>query len=385
MSKRDYYVVLGVERNASQEQIKKAYRQLALKYHPDRNPGNKESEEAFKEATEAYQILFDPENRAKYDRFGHAAFAQGGGFEGFGDFGSFAEEIFGDLFGAFFGTTGSKNSKRVRTGRDLRYKLVVTLEESASGIEKNIKIKKPVPCEPCQGKGGREGKAPEKCKQCGGLGQVRMQQGFFAISRPCPVCRGQGSIVTDPCPSCGGTGSGSKEKELAVQVPAGIDSGQQLKLRGEGEELGGDGISGDLYVEIEIEPHKIFSRQETEILCEIPITYSQAVLGAELDVPTLTGATKLKIPSGTESGRIFKINGKGIVDLRSGRPGDQHVRVHIDVPQSISPRERELLEELGEIQVERLDTEKMSTEKISPNSLNGDSKSFLDKVKEFFD
>lgn len=367
MSKRDYYEVLGVGRDSTQDQVKKAYRQLALKLHPDKNPGDKQSEESFKEATEAYQVLSDENNRAKYDRFGHAAFSNGG-FEGFGDFGSFAEEIFGDLFGAFFGTTGGRSGKGKRTGRDLRYSLSITLEEAMLGVEKQIKIRKPVPCETCKATGCREGSSPTRCKQCNGAGQVRIQQGFFAISRTCSTCSGQGSVITDPCPSCGGSGATHTEKELAVQVPAGIDTGQQLKLRGEGEELKG-AQAGDLYVEITVEPHKIFQRQESEIVCEVPITYAQAVLGGEVEVPTLAGPIMMKIPAGTESGRLFRLRGKGMVDLRSGRVGDQHVRTFIYVPRKVSPREKEILEELGSIGEKPTETE---------------SRSFLDRVKDFF-
>ena len=370
MSKRDYYEVLGVARDASQDQVKKAYRQLALKFHPDRNPGDKNCEEQFKEATEAYQVISNEENRAKYDRFGHAAFSQGAGFEGFSDFGSFAEEIFGDLFGAFFGTQGGGGSRRKRGGRDLRYSLTVTLEEAASGIEKKIKLKKPVPCTGCKGTGSRDSKAAERCKHCSGQGQVRIQQGFFSISRPCPVCRGQGTVITDPCPSCGGTGSTQKEKELSVPIPAGIDTGQQLKIRGEGEELANGAEPGDLYVEITVEPHSVFKRQESEIICDVPITYSQAVLGGEVEVPTLHGPLMMKIPGGTESGKLFRLRGKGIVDLRTGRMGDQHVRTFIYVPRSVAGKERQLIEELSSIEGKPTDAE---------------SRSFLERVKEFFD
>ncbi|MFN8392201.1 MAG: molecular chaperone DnaJ [Bdellovibrionota bacterium] len=373
MSKRDYYEVLGVPRDATQDQVKKAYRQLALKLHPDRNPGNKEYEELFKEATEAYQIISNEENRAKYDRFGHAAFAQGAGFDGFSDFGSFAEEIFGDLFGAFFGQTasgGRGGAKRKRSGRDLRYNLTITLEEAANGVEKKIKVRKPVPCEACKATGSRDGSTPSRCKQCGGSGQVKLQQGFFSISRPCSICRGSGSFIADPCPSCGGSGAGQKEKELSVQIPAGIDTGQQLKLRGEGEELANGAAPGDLYVEITIEPHKVFKRQDTEIICEVPVTYAQAVLGADVEVPTLSGPIMMKIPAGSETGKLFRLRGKGIVDLRTGRVGDQHVRTYIYVPQSVSPRERQLLEELASVEGKPKENE---------------SRSFLDKVKEFFE
>lgn len=372
MSKRDYYEVLEVARDASPDQIKKAYRQLALKFHPDRNPGDKEAEEKFKEASEAYQILSSEESRAKYDRFGHAAFQQGGGFEGFSDFAGFAEEVFGDLFGAFFGQTGGRSSggRKQRTGRDLRYTLAVSLEEAATGVERKIKIRKPIACAVCKGTGCRDGSSPTACKTCGGAGQVRIQQGFFAISRTCNSCGGRGSVVTDPCPSCGGAGSTQKEKEVTVQVPAGIDSGQQLKYRGEGEELANGAPPGDLYIEVQVQPHRIFQRQETEIVCEVPITYAQAVLGGEVEVPTLHGPIMMKVPPRTESGKVFRLKGKGIVDLHSGRVGDQHVRTYIHVPQEITDRQKQLLEEL-------------STIEGKPTA--HEPRSFFEKVKEFFE
>ena len=367
MSKRDYYEVLGVSKTATSEEIKKSYRQLALKFHPDRNPDNKESEEKFKEASEAYQILSDAGNRQKYDQFGHAAFRGGNGFEGFGDFSSFADEIFGDLFSSFFGT--SQQSGRRRGGRDLQFHLEIELEEAASGIEKEIKINRPVVCAGCTGTGARKGTTAHSCKQCGGAGQVRVQQGFFAISRTCPVCRGSGQVIADPCPDCKGGGTTSNEVELKIKVPAGIDEGQRLKLRGEGEVIA-DGPAGDLYVEISIKQHSLFQRRETEIVCEIPISYAQAVLGGEADVPTLQGNITMKIPPGTPSGKVFRLRGKGIVDMRTGRNGDQHVRTYVYVPNSTTERQRELLEELSQIEGKPVANE---------------SRTFFDKVKDFFD
>ena len=372
MEKRDYYEVLGLARDSNQDQIKKAYRQLALKYHPDKNPGDKSAEEKFKELTEAYQVLSNEETRARYDRFGHSAFS--GGFDGFGDMGSFAEEIFGDLFGAFFGGTsrGGRSAKRQRTGRDLRYNLTITLEEAAHGAEKRIKIKKPVPCTSCNGTGCKEGSAPRPCGQCAGSGQVRIQQGFFTISRPCTTCGAKGTVISDPCVKCSGSGSFQREKELSVQVPAGIDTGLQLKLRGEGEDIGEVGPPGDLYVEITIKPHNIFHRQDSEIVCEVPISYAQAVLGGEIEVPTLEGPVNLKIPAGTESGKVFRLRGKGILDMRTGRKGDQHVRTFVYVPKQVSDRQKELLAEL------------LTVEGKTPAAGEG-GRSFFDKVKEFFE
>jgi len=363
LSKRDYYEVLGLARSCSPDEVKKAYRRLAVKYHPDKNPGDTEAEERFKEASEAYQVLSDPENRRKYDQFGHAAF-QSGGRPDFGDFSSFAEEIFGDIFGSFFGTTNS------RSGRDLRYDLEISLEEAAFGIEREITVPKPVVCDSCEGSGARSGTAPQVCRQCGGAGQLHIQQGFFSISRPCNVCGGKGQVVVDPCPSCAGSGQATKEVTLTVKVPAGIDEGQRLKLRGEGEPGPANGRPGDLYVVIILKPHRIFARQGTELLCEVPVTYAQAVLGSEVEVPTLDGQLTMKIPPGTPSGKTFRLKGKGIVDMQSGRKGDQHVRAFIHVPKEISERERELLEELSSIE---------------GKPVSHDGRTFFDKVKDFFD
>ncbi len=369
MAKRDYYEVLGVSKDSSAEQIKKSYRQLALKYHPDRNSGNKDSEELFKEASEAYQVLSDDSMRSKYDRFGHAAF-NGGGFDGFG-FGS-VDDIFGDLFSAFFGGaagTGRSSGARARAGRDLRYAMEITLEESALGIEKTIKVKKPVPCSICSGKGTRGGKPLERCKQCGGSGQIRTQQGFFSVSRTCAVCRGEGKMNVDPCPACSGAGQTLQESELSVKVPAGIDTGQLLKLRGEGETIP-DGPPGDLYVEIKVAPHSVFERHESELVCEVPITYCQAVLGSEIEVPTLGGTSTLKIPPGTPSGTVFRLKGKGIMNREAGRAGDQHIRVYVYVPGSVDEKQRELLEQLS---------------KVEGKPVAYESRSFFERVKEFFD
>lgn len=371
MAKRDCYEILGVPRDASVEQIKKSYRQLALKYHPDRNPGDKQAEENFKEAAEAYQVLSDSESRSKYDRFGWGAFGGGGGFEGF-DFNVFADDFFGDIFSSFFGTSPfGRPSHARRAGRDLKYVLEVTLEEAASGAEKKIKINKPVPCPACNGTRCRGGAAPEVCKQCGGAGQIRVQQGFFAITRACPVCQGEGRMIVDPCPTCGGSGQGIKETELTVRIPAGIDHGQRLKLRNEGEAIR-DGAAGDLYVEIKLKRHKLFKRSGSNLACEIPISYSQAVLGGEVAVPTLSGDFTLKIPPGTPSEKVFKLRGKGIVDMQTGRPGDLLARafVYVPQPQSVSQRQRELLEELAQIE--------------GKPTIN-EARTFFEKVKEFFD
>jgi molecular chaperone DnaJ len=367
--KRDYYEVLSVARDASAEQIKKSYRQLALKYHPDKNPGDKEAEEKFKEASEAYQVLSDPQMRERYDVYGHQAF--NGGNPGFGDFGSFAEEIFGDIFGAFFGGAGGgKQRGRKRGGRDLRYQLELTLEEVAFGVEKEVQLSKPEACDQCDGSGAKKGTSPVSCPHCGGTGQLRLQQGFFTISRPCASCGGQGQVIRDPCTKCNGKGQQVKESKVKVKIPAGIDEGQSLKIRGEGESVGNGAPPGDLYVEIALKPHKIFKRQETELFCEVPISYSLAVLGGETQIPTLDGASSLKIPPYTQSGTTFQLRGKGIADVRGSRRGDLHVRTYIRVPDKLNTRERELLEELR-----GLDAEHESNE----------GRNFFDRVKEFFE
>ena len=372
---RDLYEVLEVSRTANLDEVKKAYRKKALQYHPDRNPGNKEAEERFKEATEAYTILSDADKRAQYDQFGHAAFQNmgaGGGFDPFGaDFSGF-EDIFGDLFGAFFGGAmggGGRRRTRGRAGRDLRYDLEIEFEEAAFGAEKEIKIPRRVPCEACQGSGAAKGSKAESCSECRGSGQIRVQQGFFTISRTCHVCGGQGQVIRTPCESCAGAGSREKEGKINVKIPAGIDDGQRLKLRGEGEAGSGGGPSGDLYVQIAVKKHPIFERQESEIICEVPITYSAAVLGAELEVPTLEGKTKLKIPAGTPSGKVFRLKNKGIQVIGTNRRGDEHVRVAILVPKRVSDERRKLLEKLKE---------------IDEKDLQEESKGFFDKMKDIF-
>ena len=374
MSKRDYYEVLGVSKSATGEEVKKAYRKAALKYHPDKNPDNKEAEEKFKEATEAYQVLSDPENRSKYDQFGHDAFTQGGGFD-FGNFGGF-EDVFEDIFGAFFGGSGGgRRGQRAVRGADLRYDLAISLEEAAAGAEKEITLMKPDSCEACEGSGCVPGTSPEVCPQCSGTGQIRMQQGFFSISRPCHYCGGRGQIIPNPCTVCNGTGQTQKETTLKVRVPAGIEDGQQLKMNGEGgpppKTNGPGGVVGDLYVKISVQTHSIFQRLETDIVCEMPITYSQASLGAEIEVPTLLeDKITMKIPAGTPSGKTFRLRGKGLPDLHSGRPGDQHVRTYVHVPTEITERQKELLEELAEIEGEPVPHE---------------SRTFFDKVKDLFE
>lgn len=372
MSKRDYYEVLGVSRSASADEIKKSYRKLAVKYHPDKNPGNKEAEEKFKEATQAYSALSDADARSRYDQFGHAAFEQGGGFSGFsgGDFSGF-EDIFGDLFSSFFGGSGGGGGRRSRgqAGRDLRYDLEVSFEEAAFGTEKEISIARQISCSTCSGSGAAEGSSPERCGTCAGAGQIRMQQGFFTIARTCHVCSGTGQTIKNPCGKCRGSGREVNEGKLKVKVPAGIDTGQRLKLRGEGEAGSAGGPAGDLYVQIQIKPHEFFQRQEQEIILEWPISYTDAVLGRDVEVPTLDGQATIKIPSGTQSGKVFRIRNRGIQVLGTNRRGDQHVRVNIEIPKKVSDEERTLLEKLKEYE----DIRKKEGEK-----------GFFDRMKQMF-
>jgi len=366
-TKADYYELLGVSRNATEEEIKKAYRKAALRYHPDRNPGDKAAEEKFKELSEAYQVLIDPEKRAQYDRYGHAAFEQGG-FNGF-DFTSNFEDIFGDIFGDFFGV-GGRGRRRAQRGEDLSCNLEISFEEAAFGTEKTISVPRMTLCEGCQGTGAKPGTAPKTCATCRGSGQVRFQQGFFTVARTCNRCGGQGKVITEPCPACHGAGTVRKASTLQVKIPAGVDTGARLKLRGEGEVGPSGGVPGDLYVLIRVREHPLFGRQHNDVVCEIPISFPQAALGAEIEVPTLEGKIKMKIPPGTQSGSVFRLRGKGIPDLRGGGRGDQLVRVIIEVPRKLTGRQRELLEEFA-----RLDGE----EDVHPMT-----KGFFDKVKELF-
>ena len=367
--KRDYYEVLGVSRSCGDEDLKKAYRKLALKYHPDRNPGDKEAEERFKEIGEAYQVLADPERRSRYDRFGHAAFEHGG-FGGF-DFGGGFEDIIGDLFGDFFGTGRGRGGRtRARRGQDLQYQLEVTFEEAARGVEKTISIPRLTPCTTCNGSGAKPGTKPTTCQQCRGSGQIRFQQGFFSIAKTCGSCNGHGAVISDPCADCGGAGARRKKYTLSVRIPPGVDSGSRLKLRGEGETSGSGGQPGDLYVLIQVAEHPLFHRDGTDVVCDVPVSLTQAALGTEVDVPTLDGPRRLKVAAGTQSGHLFRLRGLGVPDLSGYGRGDQVVRLVVETPRKLSARQRELLEEFARI----------SGEEVHPMS-----KSFLEKVKSLLD
>jgi len=352
VAKQDYYEVLEVSRDASETEIKKSYRRLALKYHPDKNPDDKDAEENFKIASEAYQVLSDPDSRAKYDRFGH-------------DFRGFAEDIFGDIFGAFFGESFGPRTPR---GRDIKADLKISLEEAFSGISKEVSFYRPEVCKTCDGSGAEAGTKPLVCPQCAGAGQVHIQQGFFSLARACPKCSGRGTIIAKACRICVGKGSENNHVKLSVKVPKGVDNGQSLKLQGEGEKIS-DGPAGDLYVEIAIEQHKNFERRGSELICQLPVTFSQAVLGAEVDLQTLDGTEEFKVPSGCPSGKMFKVRGKGMPDLRSGSRGDLHVNVFVHVPKSVSQREKELLEELATIEGKPV----------------AEESSLIDRIKDLFD
>ena len=371
-NKRDYYEVLGVPRGAGEDDLKKAYRRLAIQFHPDRNPGDKHAEENFKELNEAYQILSDPERRAQYDRYGHAAFqgAQGGGFSGF-DFTQGFEEVFSDIFGDFFGTGRGRSRSRTRRGDDLRYDLEIEFEEAARGAEKVVKFQRLANCDACDGSRARGGAGGVRtCPNCRGTGQVRTQQGFFSIATTCGQCRGEGSIIADPCPKCQGQGRIRKPQSISVKIPAGVDNGSRLKLRGEGEAGFAGGPQGDLYVVIHVREHSMFARQDNDVVIEVPVSFPQAALGAEIEVPTLEGKVKLKIPSATQSGKIFRLKGKGIVDLHGYGRGDQLVKILIETPRRLTARQRELLEEFA----------KLSGEDVNHPMAKG----FVDKLKEMF-
>jgi molecular chaperone DnaJ len=372
-TKRDYYEVLGVARGASDDDLKKAYRRLAIQLHPDRNPGNKQAEERFKEVNEAYQVLSDPERRSQYDRFGHSAFQgpQGQGpFGGF-DFSQGFEEVFSDIFGDFFGTGRGRARSRSRRGDDLRYDLEVEFEEAARGTEKVVRFQRLTLCEACNGTRARGGSTgARQCPNCRGTGQVRTQQGFFSISTTCSQCRGEGTIISDPCPKCQGQGRLRKQESLSVRIPPGVDNGSRLKLRGEGEAGYGGGTPGDLYVIIHVKEHSLFVRQENHIVIEVPISFPQAALGCEIEVPTLEGKVNLKVPSGTQSGKVLRLKGKGIIDLHGYGRGDQLIRVVVETPRSLTARQRELLEEFA---------------KLDGKAVNHPlSKGFVDQIKKMF-
>ncbi len=352
MAKRDYYEILGVAKNASEAELKKAYRRLAMKYHPDRNPDNKEAEEQFKEAKEAYEMLSDARKRAAYDQFGHAGVDPSASGMGGGGFRGGFSDIFEDIFGDVFGGGGGRGGSRVYRGADLRYDLELSLEEAVAGTTVKIRIPTHVECEECSGSGARKGTEPTVCTTCGGAGQVRIQQGFFSVQQTCPRCRGTGRVIADPCPACHGRGRVQEEKMLSVKVPPGVDTGDRIRLAGEGEPGENGGPPGDLYVQIRVRDHSIFVRDGADLYCEVPIGFVTAALGGELDVPTLDGRVKLKIPTETQTGKLFRVRGKGVRPVRGGPVGDLLCRVVVETPVNLTARQKELLQEFEQTMVE---------------------------------
>lgn len=350
MAKRDYYDVLGVQRTSGADELKKAYRKLALQFHPDKNPDDKGAEEKFKEVSEAYDVLSDAKKRQMYDQFGHAA-SGAGGFGGGGGYeynsGGF-QDLFNDVFGDFFGGQrgGRSRDPRKQRGADLRYTLTVSFEDAGVGCEKQISFMRNRSCTTCKGSGSKSGETPTPCVQCGGAGEVRFQQGFFAVSRPCPQCHGEGTVIKNPCNTCRGARVVQTPTKLAVSVPAGVNTGQRLKLKSEGDEGPQGGPPGDLYVVIQLAQHVLFERQDDEIMCEVPLSYSEAALGTEISVPTLNGQVSLKIPHGTPSGKTFRVKGKGFPHLGGYGAGDLFVRVVVDVPASLNSEQKDLLKKL---------------------------------------
>ncbi|HEC07912.1 molecular chaperone DnaJ [Thiolapillus sp.] len=378
MSKRDYYEVLGVSRTATSVEIKKAYRKLAMKYHPDRNSGEdgEQAEIRFKEVKLAYEVLSDDQKRAAYDQFGHAgvegAAGMGGGAGGFGGAGGSFSDIFGDVFGDIFGGGGGRGGHRHQRGADMGYNLELSLEDAVKGTTVKIRIPAQVTCDACGGSGAKKGTSPKPCTTCGGSGQVRMQQGFFIAQQTCPTCHGRGVQIDDPCPACHGQGRIQKHKTLSVKVPAGVDSGDRIRLAGEGEAGENGGPAGDLYVQIHVKPHPIFERDDANLYCEVPIPFTTAALGGELEVPTLEGKVKLKVPAGTQTGKLFRIRGKGIKPVRGGSVGDLLCKVVVETPINLNDEQKELLEKLES-------SLQGGGRKHSPNA-----SSWLDGVKSFF-
>ncbi len=375
MAKRDFYEILGVAKGASEEEIKKSYRKLAMKYHPDRNPDNKEAEEKFKEVKEAYEMLTNPEKREAYDRYGHAGVDPnmgGGGFGGgAGGFGDAFGDICGDIFGG--GRGGRGGGPQVYRGADLRYNLEITLEQAAHGFDTTIRVPSWDKCDTCHGSGAKPGTQPVTCTTCAGHGQVRMQQGFFSIQQTCPKCHGSGKIIPEPCAACGGAGRIKRNKTLEVKIPAGIDNGMRIRSSGNGEPGTNGGPPGDLYVEIHIKQHAVFQREGDDLHCEMPISFSKAALGGEIEVPTLTGKVSFTVPEGTQTGKTFRLKGKGIKNVRSGYTGDLFCHVAVETPVKLTDKQKDLLKEFERLTVE-------GGAKHSPQS-----KGWMDKVKDFFE
>jgi len=365
MAKRDYYVVLGVTRDASEDDIKKAYRRLAMKHHPDRNPEDKGSEDKFKEAKEAYEVLTDAKKRAAYDQFGHAGVDPSMGFGGFAD-------AFGDIFGEIFGAQRGGRGTGVYRGADLRYNLEIALEDAARGTEAKIRIPTLEGCETCHGTGAKPGTQPKQCTTCHGRGEVRVSQGFFSIQQTCPTCHGTGKVIPDPCTTCHGVGRIKKHKTLSVKIPAGVDQDDRIRLTGEGEAGMNGGPPGDLYVVVNLKPHAVFQREGADLHCEMPISFATAALGGEIEIPTLEGHAKVKVPAETQTGQVFRLRNKGIRPVRGSVNGDLYCHVAVETPVKLTARQRELLREFEAINSE------------DPAAHNPRAKSFMDKVRDFF-
>lgn len=366
--KQDYYELLGVHNNASDTEIKKAYRKLALQYHPDKNPGDKASEEKFKEISEAYEVLSDAQKRAQYDQFGHAGLGAGGFSGGFGfGAGSPFGDIFSDIFGDIFG--GGRQRERGKRGDDLLYNLEIKFEEAAFGMEAQIEVPYSKRCDTCGGSGAKPGTEPKVCPTCRGAGQVRFQQGYFSVSRTCSHCGGEGRVIENPCSACRGTGRVKDRKTISVKVPPGVETGNRLKLTGEGGQGLKGGANGDLFVAINVRPHPLFSREGNDVICEIPVSFVQAAVGCEIEVPTLDGKVSMKIPEGTQSGKVLRLRSKGVPVLQGYGRGDQIVVIKVETPVNLNKRQKELLEEFARI----------SGEDVHPLK-----KSFFDKVKGIF-
>ncbi|MEL0436954.1 molecular chaperone DnaJ [Phycobacter sp. K97] len=381
MSKRDYYDILGVSKGASADEIKKGYRKKAKELHPDRNADNPDAEAQFKEANEAYEVLKDPEKKAAYDRFGHAAFENGmggggggprGGHPGGGDFSSAFSDVFDDLFGDFMGGRGQAGGRqRASRGADLRYNLRVTLEEAFKGMHKTIKVPTSVACTSCEGTGAEGGVEPTTCPTCSGMGKVRAQQGFFTVERSCPTCSGLGQIIKNPCKTCHGHGRVEKDRSLSVNIPAGVETGTRIRLAGEGEAGLRGGPPGDLYIFVEVAPHDLFERDGNNLYCRVPVSMANAALGGAIEVPTIDGGRgRVQIPEGSQSGRQMRLRGKGMPALRGGAPGDMFIELAVETPVNLTARQKELLREF---------------EDLSEENTNPESRSFFSSVKSFWD
>ena len=372
MAKADFYDTLGISREADEKALKSAYRKLAMQFHPDRNPGDSDAESKFKEVNEAYETLKDPQKRAAYDRFGHAAFENGGagGPGGFGGAGGFSD-IFEDIFGEMMGGARARRGGGRERGGDLRYNMEISLEDAYQGKTAQIRVPTSAVCEVCEGTGAKPGSQPVTCTTCNGSGRVRAASGFFSIERTCPTCEGRGQIIADPCDNCGGQGRVVQERSLSVNIPAGIEDGTRIRLAGEGEAGFRGGPAGDLYIFISVQPHEFFQRDGADLYCKVPISMTKAALGGQFEVATMDGAyTRVKVPEGTQSGRQFRLKGKGMPVLRQAHLGDLYIQINVETPQNLSRRQRELLEEFDEI----------SAKENSPQSTG-----FFSRMKEFFD